>query len=107
MAVVHFSDQDFKEKVIKSKIPVLVDFYAEWCGPCKLAAPVMDELAEEFRGKVSIGKLNIEENSQTAQKYEVMSIPTVILFNNGEEVTRKVGFAGKEGYKKILKEQLK
>jgi len=103
MAAVHFSDADFEEKVLKSPLPVLVDFFADWCGPCRLAAPIIDELAGVYAGKVTIGKLNVDENQQTAAGYGVMSIPTVIMFKGGKEAERKVGFAGKGGYEEMIK----
>ena len=103
MAAVHFSDADFEEKVLKSPLPVLVDFSAEWCGPCRLAAPIIDELAGVYAGKVTIGKLDVDESQGTAAKYGVMSIPTVIVFKGGKEVERKVGFAGKGGYEEMIK----
>lgn len=102
-ATVNFTDSNFEEEVSKSDLPVLVDFWAPWCGPCKMAGPVIDELAEEYKGKVKIGKLNVDENQEQAQKIGVMSIPTVVLFKNGEEVERKIGFAGKDGYIELLK----
>lgn len=104
MAATHFSDDDFQDKVLKSDKPVLVDFYAEWCGPCKMAAPIIDELADEYKGKAVIGKLNVDENNQTAGNFGVMSIPTVILFKDGKEITRKVGFGGKSGYDDLIKQ---
>lgn len=106
MAATHFSDDDFQDKVLKSDKPVLVDFYAEWCGPCKMAAPIIDELADEYKGKAVIGKLNVDENNQTAGNFGVMSIPTVILFKDGKEITRKVGFGGKSGYEDLIKQAL-
>lgn len=102
MAAPHFSDQDFAEKVIKSKLPVLVDFYAEWCGPCKMAAPIIDELYDEYKDKMLIGKLDVDQDNQTATQFGVMSIPTVILFKDGKEVTRKTGFGGKQGYEELI-----
>lgn len=102
MAVSDITDQNFEEKVLKSDLPVMVDFYADWCGPCKMAAPIIDELSEEYQGKVVIGKLNVDENNQSAGNYGVLSIPTVILFHKGAEVGRKVGFAGKAGYVNLL-----
>ena len=104
MAIVHFSDTDFDDKVLKNDKPVLVDFYADWCGPCKMAAPIIDELSEEYEGKAVIGKVNVDENNQTAQEYGVMSIPTVVVFKDGKEAGRKIGFAGKAGYEELLKE---
>ena len=103
MAAQHFTDQDFEEKVIKSDKPVLVDFYAEWCGPCKMAAPIIDELAGEYNGQVVIGKVDVDQNQQAASKYGVMSIPTVIMFKDGVEVDRKIGFGGRGGYEEMLK----
>jgi len=103
MAAMHFSDADFEEKVVKSSLPVLVDFFAEWCGPCRMAAPIIDELAEEYKDKVTIGKLDVDKNTETAAKFGVMSIPTVIMFKDGKEVERKVGFGGKSGYEEMIK----
>lgn len=101
--MIHFSDAEFEEKVLKSKEPVLVDFFAEWCGPCRMAAPILDELSEEYKGKVTIGKLDVDANIKTASKYGVMSIPTVIMFKDGKEFERKVGFGGKAVYEEMLK----
>ncbi|NCN06246.1 MAG: thioredoxin [Candidatus Pacebacteria bacterium] len=78
--------------------PVMIDFYAEWCGPCKMAAPIIDELATEYTGTVVIAKVDVDAENKLAQDHRVMSIPTVIIFKNGEEVDRMTGFAGKEGY---------
>lgn len=96
-------DQNFEEEVLKSTTPVLVDFWAPWCGPCRLAAPIIDELAEEHRGKIKIGKLNVDENIEVSSKFGIMSIPTVILYKDGKEVERKIGFGGKAGYEELLK----
>ncbi|OGM55951.1 thioredoxin [Candidatus Woesebacteria bacterium RIFCSPHIGHO2_12_FULL_44_11] len=103
MAVAAVTDQDFEEKVIKSKTPVLVDYWASWCGPCKMAEPVLDELSEEYKGKVDFMKVNVDENQQGSQKYGVMSIPTTILFMNGQEKGRQIGFAGKAAFENLLK----
>jgi thioredoxin 1 len=100
------NDKNFKEEVLEAKKPVLVDFHAPWCGPCQLAGPVIDELAKEYEGKAKVVKLNIDENPQTAQKFGVMSIPTVIVFKEGKEFKRLVGFPGKAGYEKLLEETL-
>lgn len=101
-----FTDQNFETEVLKADKPVMVDFWAVWCGPCQMAGPIIDELAEEYKDKVKVGKVNVDENPQTAMKFGVMSIPTVVLFQNGKEVKREVGFSGKEGYRKLLEEVL-
>ena len=87
----HVSDADFGEEVLNSKEPVLVDFWAEWCGPCLAIAPVLDELSTELTGKVKIVKLNVDENPSTTAKYGVRSIPTMILFTGGEAADMKIG----------------
>jgi len=102
MAVQMVTDQEFSEKVLKSEGPVLVDFYADWCGPCKMAEPVLEELSEEYKGKADIMKINVDENQESSEKYGVMSIPTTILIKGGEEVGRQVGFAGKAAFEKLL-----
>lgn len=97
-----FTDSNFEEMVLKSDKPVMVDFFATWCGPCQMAAPVIDELSDDYAGKAVIGKLDVDQNQQTASQYGVMSIPTVILFKDGKEVMRKTGFAGRAMYEKLL-----
>ena len=101
-AVVHFTDSSLDEEVLKSDKPVLVDFWASWCGPCKALGPVIEELAGNFEGKAVIGKLSTEENSETPSKYGVMAIPTVIFFKDGEEVERVVGVKSKEELSTII-----
>ena len=86
-----FTDDNFKTDALESSIPVEVDFYADWCGPCKMMAPVIDELAGDYEGKVRIGKVNTDENRGTASKYNVMSIPTILFIKNGEVVDQVVG----------------
>lgn len=103
MATSSITDLDFEEKVIKSETPVLVDFWAPWCGPCKLAEPVLEELSETFRDKLTIVKINVDENQESPGKYGVMSIPTTILYKGGEEVGRQIGFAGKQAYEELIK----
>ncbi|HUS60349.1 MAG TPA: thioredoxin [Nevskiaceae bacterium] len=90
------SDQNFKKEVLQSKLPVLVDFYGEWCLPCKLLAPIISQVAKDLDGRVKIGKLDVDKNPQTAQKYGVMGVPTVILFKAGKEAKRIVGLRSKE-----------
>lgn len=101
------NDNNFQQEVLQSRIPVLVDFYADWCGPCQVAGPVLSELAEEYEGKIKVGKLNVDEGLQTAAKYSVMNIPTVIVFKNGAEITRKAGFTGKKDYEELVKKVIK
>ena len=96
MGVSKVSDQDFDAEVLKSNQPVVVDFWAEWCGPCKMIAPALEELAGAMNGKVKIVKLNVDENPATAAKYGIMSIPTLMLFKNGELASRQVGAAPKQ-----------
>ena len=106
MAAINITDIDFDEKVIKSEIPVLVDFWAPWCGPCKMAEPVMEELSNQYEGRVAIIKINIDENQASSSKYGVMSIPTTILFKNGQELGRQIGFAGKNVFEDLVKKAL-
>ena len=95
MAVGKTSDASFESDVLKSAEPVVVDFWAEWCGPCRMIAPALEEIAGQLGDKVKIVKLNVDENPQTASKYGVMSIPTLMLFKNGEMASRQVGAAPK------------
>ena len=90
------SSENFKEEVLNSEKPVLVDFYADWCGPCNAMSPVIEELAKELEGKAKVGKINVDENSDIAVEYNVMSIPTLIVFKNGKEEKRLVGLRDKE-----------
>jgi thioredoxin 1 len=106
MATLNFSEQTFKKEVLESDIPVLVDFWASWCGPCKMIAPIIDELAKEFEGKIKIGKLNVDENSRIATQYGVMSIPTLIFFKNGKVREQVVGGLNKVGLRKKIEGNL-
>lgn len=106
MATIDINDKDFEEKVLKSDSPVLVDFWAPWCGPCRMAEPVLEELSEEYKGKVHVMKINVDENLERPQTYGVMSIPTTVLFKDGKEIGRQIGFAGKHGFEELMKKGL-
>ncbi len=107
-SAVHLTATDFKTTINNKKgLPVFVDFYADWCGPCKLAAPVVDKLAGEYGDKMIVAKLNVDQNNQIAAEYGVMSIPTTIVFKKGEEVDRKIGFPGGDGFREMIEQNLK
>ncbi|MBN1189705.1 MAG: thioredoxin [Dehalococcoidales bacterium] len=96
------TDDSFDEMVLKSANPVLVDFWATWCKPCLMVAPILEELTQEYSGKLTIAKLDVDQNQQTAQKYHVMSIPTMIIFKDGKPVANIVGFKPKDKLKQEL-----
>ena len=96
MAVVHLTDENFEQEVLKSDLPVLVDFWAEWCGPCKMFAPVLDDVANELDGKLKFAKINIEEGQSSATNYGIMSVPTIVFFKNGQVSSQKSGALTKE-----------
>ena len=104
--VIEFNDQNFDSEVLESKTPVLVDFWAVWCGPCKAIAPIIEEIANDFNGKVSVGKVDVDNNNQVAMKYGIRSIPTLLLFNNGEVVDQVIGSVGKESIESMLSKAL-
>lgn len=106
MATINISDSDFEEKVLKSKTPVLVDFWATWCGPCKMAEPVLEELSDTYKDKVIIAKSDVDQNNATSGKYGIMSIPTTVLFKDGKEIGRQIGFSGKNVYDDLIKKAL-
>ena len=91
MSVLKINEQNFENEVLKSEEMVLIDFYADWCGPCKMMSPVIDKIAEELNGSVKVGKVNIDENQELAIKYQVMSIPTIMIFTNGIPVKTFIG----------------
>ena len=103
MSEVILTQNNFEEEVLKSAIPVLVDFWASWCGPCKMLAPTIAEIAKEYEGKVKVCKLNIDDDSSIAIKYGIVSIPTVVLFKNGEVADKSVGFVPKAAIENMLK----
>jgi thioredoxin 1 len=97
--VYKFDESNFDAEVLQSDIPVFVDFYADWCGPCKMMSPVIDKLAEEYEGKIKVGKVNVDENGDLAVKYGIMSIPNMVFFKNGEVADRVVGAIPKPAMK--------
>lgn len=102
-----FTTENFEEEVLKADIPVLVDFYAEWCGPCKMMAPVLQQIANEYQGRIKVGKCDTDENMSLAQKYRVSSIPNLQLFKAGKPVANYVGFMKAEELKAKLDQELK
>ena len=102
MSEVTLTDQNFKAEVLQSKTPVLVDFWAEWCGPCKMVAPVVEKIVGDYSGKLKVGKLNVDDNSETPMQYGVQSIPTFIIFKDGEEANRMVGFQSEQKLKSVI-----
>lgn len=105
MADMTFTDQNFDSEVLKSETPVLVDFWAEWCTPCKIVSPIVDELAGEYAGKLKVGKMNVDETT-VSQNYSVMSIPTLLIFKNGQPVKSIVGAQSKDNIKRAVDEAL-
>jgi len=97
-----FTDQNFDTEVLNSGVPVLVDFWAEWCGPCRMMTPTVDAVATEYFGRVKVGKLNVDDNGSTAMRYNVRGIPTLLLFKGGKVVEQKVGAIGKTELQKVL-----
>lgn len=104
--ILTLTDGNFEGELANSELPMLVDFWASWCGPCMMLAPVLEELAKELKGRVRVGKLNVDENRETAASFGVMSIPTLILFKNGKEVARITGFRPKEELDKWIAQVL-
>jgi thioredoxin 1 len=106
MATINVIDKDFEEKVLKSSLPVLVDFWAPWCGPCKMAEPVLDDLSDTYKDKIVIAKVDVDQDSENSGKLGIMSIPTTVLFKSGKEIGRQVGFAGKQAFEDLIKKGL-
>ncbi|MDD5561483.1 MAG: thioredoxin [Candidatus Omnitrophica bacterium] len=106
MSALHFTDADFKKEVLESNQLTLVDFWATWCGPCKMIAPHIDELAKEYTGRIKIGKIDVDSNPRVATEYGVMSIPTIIFFKKGKVLSQIVGIASKLDIKRNIEENL-
>jgi len=104
--VISINTTQWDEKVLNSDIPVLVDFWAEWCGPCRMVGPIVEQLAQSLKGKVKVSKLNVDQNQDIAEKYNIQSIPSLVLFKNGNEIARIVGFSPKEKYEKFVNNAL-
>jgi len=106
MGAIHLRAEDFVNEVLEGAAPVLVDFYAEWCGPCKMMAPILDEVADALQGKVLIFKMNVDEAQEIASQFRIMSIPTLLLFKNGQVVDQMVGVMPKDQLIQKIKENL-
>lgn len=106
MSVIKLDVANFEEEVLKSDVPVLVDFWAAWCGPCKAIGPVVEELAKTYEGQIKVGKVNVDENRQLASQYGVMGIPTLTIFKAGAESQRTVGFQGKQHLEDFVQSNL-
>lgn len=104
--VIALNATQWSEKVLNSDIPVLVDFWAEWCGPCRMVGPIVEQLAQSLEGKVKVSKLNVDQNQEIAMKYNIQSIPSLVLFKNGNEVARIIGLSPKEKYEKFVNNAL-
>ena len=100
---IKITDENFKKEILESDLPVLVDFWAPWCGPCNMVAPIVEEIAKEYQGKLKVGKLNVDEAPKTASQYEVMGIPTLMVFKNGKVVEQMVGVATKKAIEEKIK----
>jgi thioredoxin 1 len=102
----NITDQQFEKEVLQSDTPVMVDFWAEWCQPCRMVSPVVDELSEEYKGKIKFAKMNVDENAEIPGQFGIMSIPTLMVFKNGQPLKTMVGVQGKDTMKKALDEAL-
>ena len=99
---IEVNSQNFKQEVLQSDIPVLVDFWATWCGPCRMIAPILEEIAKEYDGKIKVAKINVDDEIKLAREFGIMSIPTIIVFENGTEKAKKIGLSTKEEILKLL-----
>ena len=106
MALLHLSDHNFKQEVLASDLPVLVDFWATWCRPCQALAPLLEELSIEYKAKIKIGKIDVGASPQTATKYGIMSVPTLIFFKNGKVISQGAGAMSKAEIKRKIEEEL-
>lgn len=104
--LITITTDNFESEVLKAEVPVMVDFWASWCGPCKMVSPLIDELADEFAGKAKVGKINVDEQMELAERYKVMTIPTIMIFKNGEIVDKSVGARSKGDFADMLSKQL-
>lgn len=102
MADLVITDQNFKQEVLDSKTPVLVDFWAAWCMPCRIVSPIVEELGNDYKDKLKVGKLNVDENGKTAQSYGVMSIPSLLIFKDGQVVKTMIGAQSKDSFKREI-----
>ena len=104
--VITLTKENFDSEVLNSEIPVMVDFWAQWCGPCRAVAPIIDEIAEEYDGKIRVGKLNVDEEGEIAARFRIMSIPTILLFKDGKVVEKIVGSRPKSDFTSILERNI-
>ena len=102
MGDLNFTDIDFQKEVLESKEPVVVDFWAPWCAPCRIVSPTIDELGKEYEGKVKVGKMNVDENPKVAGQYGIMSIPSIVFFKNGQPIKTMIGAQAKGNYKEVI-----
>ncbi len=100
--ILTITSNNYDQEIAKSDIPVMVDFWAQWCGPCRAVAPIMEELAAEYKGKAKVGKINVDEQAELASKFRIMSIPTVMLFKNGEPVEKVIGARSKKDFSALI-----
>ena len=104
--VIHVTTNSWDNDVLKSDLPVLVDFWAEWCGPCRMVGPAVEQLSHTMNGKIKVAKLNVDENQEIAMRYGIRSIPSLLLFRDGKEIARTVGAAPKEAHQKFIEQSL-